>query len=85
MKYTEDEASFISGVLTSYLFYPGVQPAVQAKYSMVCQHLNTGRLSEEDIHNIKNAFDFLLPKIHVQPEEQNLMWSAYLTTKSMLR
>lgn len=85
MKYTEDEASFISGVLASYLSYPGVQPAVQSKYAMVCRHLDTGRLSREDINSIKNAFDFLLPQIHVQPEEQNLMWSAYLATKSMLR
>lgn len=85
MKYTEDESSFLFGILASYLSYPGVQPVVRTRYATVCQHLNSGHLSMEDVHYIKNAFDLLLPQMRIQPEERNLLWSAYLTTKSILQ
>ena len=61
MQYTDNEATLIGGLISTYFFQPAVSASLKDAYSRVLEHLHQNALTSSDLQQIRKAVNFLIP------------------------
>ena len=60
MQYTDNEATLIGGLISTYFFQPAVSAPLKDAYRRVLEHLHQNALTSSDLQQIRKAVNFLM-------------------------
>lgn len=84
MRYTEEEAGLIDGVIQSYFAPESVSEQIRVRYWKTHQHLQQDRIDRSDLVNIKAALAFLTPVFQGNRQTQKEIQSILAKTTALL-
>ena len=84
MQYTDNEATLIGGLISTYFFQPAVSASLKDAYSRVLEHLQQNALTSSDLQQIRKAVNFLMPMCQANRQTQRELMGVNMKTTALL-